>query len=115
MKKEDYLKVTPIDKLQEKEVTASKREIDIIKSLSFMVHNIKDLDFIPDDELVVEDGETSESDINEAYARLLDETSEEDFVMDDEEDSLEQLLKDLEEELDLKSIDAITENDEDDI
>ena len=80
-----------------------------------MVHNIKDLDFIPDDELVVEDGETSESDINEAYARLLDETSEEDFVMDDEEDSLEQLLKDLEEELDLKSIDAITENDEDDI
>ena len=113
--KEDFLKVTPIDKLQEKEVTASKREIDIIKSLSFMVHNIKDLDFIPDDELVVEDGETSESDINEAYVRLLDETSEEDFVMDDEEDSLEQLLKDLEEELDLKSIDAITENDEDDI
>ena len=42
--KEDFLKVTPIDKLQEKEVTVSKREIDIIKSLSFMVHNIKDLD-----------------------------------------------------------------------
>ena len=110
----DLFVATPIETIEEQSSSMNLTEMDIIKSLSFMIKNINDLDIIPDDELVIQDGETPEEDINNKY---LDTTSEDDFVMDDEDESeaVKELMSDLNDmlgEFDLGSIDEITESDE---
>ena len=110
----DLFVATPIETIEEQSSSMNLTEMDIIKSLSFMIKNINDLDIIPDDELVIQDGETPEEDINNEY---LDTTSEDDFVMDDEDESeaVKELMSDLNDmlgEFDLGSIDEITESDE---
>ena len=110
----DTFSATPISEIESLNTSRNTRDEDIIRSLSFIIENIKDLDIIPDDELVVEDGETSEKEINDAYEDYLDSKSEKDFVMDgdDEIESIMQDINDLIDEIDMDSIDEITQGEE---
>ena len=114
----DVIQAMPISQIQEPNSSMNLTEMDIIKSLSFMIKNINDLEIIPDDELRVEDGEDSDEELNAEYAAYLDASSEEDFVMDDEDNEIDEMLKNMEElkeELDPSVIDdeiAQSQNDE---
>ena len=112
----DLFTATPISEMQNQS-SMNDVEMDIIKSLSFMIKNIDELDILSDDELMVEDGETSEEDVNTAFEEYLETTNEDDYVMDDEEESeaKESLMQDLNDmlgEFDLGSIDEITKSEE---
>lgn len=112
----DLFTATPISEMQNQS-SMNDVEMDIIKSLSFMIKNIDELDILSDDELMVDDGETSEEDVNTAFEEYLDTTNEDDYVLDDEEESeaKESLMQDLNDmlgEFDLGSIDEITKSEE---
>ena len=115
LEEDEPIKLNPVEEVfvQDDSEKLSDREINIIKSLSFMVKNISEINIIPDELIVVEDGETSEQDLNEAFEQILE---DDDFVMDEESDitDLENSLKDLMDEVDMKLLDeaATSETDE---
>lgn len=104
----DIIQATSIDVLAgDNNAAANLREADIIKSLSFMVHNIKDLDFISDNEMVVDDGETTQDDLDQNYEEYLNSNDEDEFKMDDDSeiDSMLDILGDIADELNMNLLD----------
>ena len=90
-------------------------DIDQEAAVRRLAKHLNEYDVLPDDELMVEDGETSEEDVNTAFEEYLETTNEDDYVMDDEEESeaKESLMQDLNDmlgEFDLGSIDEISNN-----
>ena len=116
LEEDDSFKLTQIEdaKKEDDSKEPTNKEINILNSLSFIIKNISNWEVIPDDELFVEDGETSQDDINEEYEKAFDDTE---IFMDDEVDQvdLENSLKELEEEMDMDTLDKLSSLDTDEV